>query len=139
MRRSSTSNVIAMAITPSLNASSRALSRMSYLCSVRSRSTRHRIPSESTSTLRLSADALRRSEVAVLHAARVDDEALRDDGRVDHPELQRVHTGLVDQVRRHRAVDVVGRVALPLAVHRGVAGAGLRHDVDDLRRLAVDG
>src|SRR3954462_1333769 len=62
--------------------------------------------------LRAGPHALRRPQVAGPQATRVDDELLHHDGRVDHPHLQGMYPGPRHDVRRHRAVDVVGRVAL---------------------------
>src|SRR4051812_3054638 len=84
------------------------------------------------------ARALGRAEVTLAQSTGVDDEVLQDQGGIDHPKVQDVRPRPRDDVRGHRAVDVVGRVALPLLVHRRGIRAGRLDGVDYPERPVVD-
>src|SRR3569833_1108524 len=80
----------------------------------------------------------RRSEIALPHAARVHHDFFHSDGRIYHPELQRMVAGSRDRVRGEHVATVVFHGIFPIAI--AVLRFEIRrHDGDDLRCFVFEG
>src|SRR5690606_10631768 len=61
----------------------------------------------------------RRTEISRLHLAAMDDHLLQDDSRIDHPDLHRMHSRIIDPVNRVKAAGIVPHPVAPVSDRRG--------------------